>query len=647
MKILLIEDDEFTAMTLAKILTDQNYVVNTSNNGQTGLDLVKTYEYDLILLDLLLPGLDGIDFCRQLRSQGYQIPILILTAKDSSRDRVMGLEAGADDYVVKPFDLPELLARIRALLRRGREIAPVVLTWENLQLNLKNQEVRYQGELIHLTPKEYGLLELFLRNPSRIFSRSAILDNVWSLGEFPGEEAVRTQIMGLRQKLKAAGIISDVIETIYGFGYRLKLESTKVESSSKVKGKQRKRKLNQQEELKLAKLEQSTLETEVLTGLAQIWENFQDTFLADIALFEQAIDQLSSGTIDCELKEQARMQAHRFIGSLGSFGAIKSSEIARSIVQLLDQENIYILENIAYFTQLVKALKESISQHQISNPRTNIPLAAESLPDSILAGKNPNKLLIIDDDPELTNQITIEARNKNLQVEAVMSFATARKTIATNPPNIILLNLSLAKNEENGLGFLAELTCNYLEIPILVISQWSQLSDRIAVARLGGKAFFQKPIAIEQLFQSLLQIMQQNYREDAKVLIVDDDAAMLSNLSLLLSPWGLQIKTLADPKKFWEVLEELTPDLLILDIEMPGFSGLDLCQAVRNDPRWSELPVLFLSAHKDTETVRQVFEVGGDDYVSKPILEPELIARVLNRLERFHNGKLKRQSFRF
>lgn len=645
MKILLIEDDVSTAITLAKILTDHNYVVNTSNNGQTGLDLVKTYEYDLILLDLVLPGLDGINFCRQIRSQGYQIPILILTAKDSSRDRVIGLEAGADDYVVKPFDLPELLARIRALLRRRREIAPVVLTWENLQLNLDNQEVMYQGQLIHLTPKEYGLLELFLRNPNRIFSRSTILDRVWSLGEFPGEEAVRTQIMGLRQKLKAAGITNDVIETIYGFGYRLKPPSLKVEPSLKVKGKSRKKKTIHSEEIRLAKPEQSASETEVLAGLSQIWENFKDTFLSEIVLFEQAIAQLRMGVLDDELKEQARIQAHRFVGTLGSFGSIKSSEISRNILQLIDQDFLDPPEATLHFSQLVEALRESISEHRITHPATPISFNNESS-DSI-SRSNINRLLVIDDDTELTNQISLEVKNKNLNIAIVTNFADAREAITADCPNIILLNISLAKNEESGLGFLVELTCSYPLIPVLVVSESSQLSDRIAVARLGGKAFFQKPIATEQLCQSISQLLQQNYQQDAKVLIVDDDASMLDSLSLLLSPWGLQVQTLAKPKKFWEVLEESTPDLLILDIEMPGFSGLDLCKAVRNDPRWSELPILFLSAHRDTETVSQVFAVGGDDYVSKPILEPELIARVLNRLERFHHGNLKRQSFRF
>jgi len=150
------------------------------------------------------------------------MPILLLSAKDSSADRVMGLKAGADDYVVKPYELSELIARIQALLRRGNSTLRALLTWENLQLDPQASQVTYGGKLLHLTPKEYAILELFLRNRQRIFSRSAILDRIWLSGEFPQEDAVSTQIKGLRQKLKAAGMTNDLIETVYGLGYRLK-----------------------------------------------------------------------------------------------------------------------------------------------------------------------------------------------------------------------------------------------------------------------------------------------------------------------------------------------------------------------------------------------------------------------------------------
>jgi DNA-binding response OmpR family regulator len=197
--------------------------VNTAADGETGLQLAQVYDYDLILLDVMIPKLDGISLCRELRSRGCQMPILLLTALDSSKDRVQGLEAGADDYVAKPFNLPELIARIRALLRRGKTaLTNTNLTWEKLLVNPDTTEVSYGEKLLHLTPKEYNLLELFLRNPRRIFSRSAMLDRVWSAGEFPQEEAVTAHIKGLRHKLKAAGMTVDLIETVYGLGYRLK-----------------------------------------------------------------------------------------------------------------------------------------------------------------------------------------------------------------------------------------------------------------------------------------------------------------------------------------------------------------------------------------------------------------------------------------
>lgn len=221
MKILLVEDDPLTRTTLSEILLAHQYTVNTATDGLTTLEMAGSFLYDLILLDIGIPKLDGISVCKQLRSKGYQNPILLLTARDSSTDRVMGLDAGADDYVVKPFDINELMARVRALLRRGKSVSTAVMTWENLSFDPINNEVKSGERLIHLTSKEYCLLELFLLNPKRIFSRRAILDRLWDFAESPGEETVSTHIKCLRQKLKAAGS-ANPIETVHGLGYRLR-----------------------------------------------------------------------------------------------------------------------------------------------------------------------------------------------------------------------------------------------------------------------------------------------------------------------------------------------------------------------------------------------------------------------------------------
>lgn len=237
MKVLLIEDDKPTVLLLSGALTAQYYTIDVAADGQIGVDLATAWDYDLILLNMLIPKVDGISLCHQLRSQGYQKPILLLTTKNSHTDIIRGLDAGADDYVTKPYDLSELLARIRALLRRGEKpLTPAVIAWEALSLNPVSARVTYNGHKLSLTPKEYKLLALFLRNPQRIFSRSAIIDRLWSIDVSPTEGAVTNLIKDLRQKLKTAGLTIDLLETVYGMGYRLKTPPIIQESSGVLSG---------------------------------------------------------------------------------------------------------------------------------------------------------------------------------------------------------------------------------------------------------------------------------------------------------------------------------------------------------------------------------------------------------------------------
>jgi len=223
MKILLVEDDEQISEALEQVLTDkQHYIVDAAADGEMAWQLIESSAYDLILLDIMLPKLDGISLCRRLRSNGYMTPVLMLTAKDASSDRVMGLDVGADDYVIKPFDLPELLARIRALMRRGSATQTPQLEINGLCLNPSNCEVTYQGQPLSLTPKEYGLLDLLLRHKGQILSRSKIIEHLWSLEEPPMEDTVKVHLKALRRKLRIAGAPANLIEGVYGLGYRLK-----------------------------------------------------------------------------------------------------------------------------------------------------------------------------------------------------------------------------------------------------------------------------------------------------------------------------------------------------------------------------------------------------------------------------------------
>jgi CheY-like chemotaxis protein len=196
-----------------------------------------------------------------------------------------------------------------------------------------------------------------------------------------------------------------------------------------------------------------------------------------------------------------------------------------------------------------------------------------------------------------------------LQVEVATDLTAARRAISHHPPNVILLNLSFPRTAENGLTLLAQLHQRTPTIPVLVLSGRNQLSDRVEVARLGGHAFLQKPIAPEQILKAVTQELDLTQEAEAKVLIVDDDAQVLAALSALLEPWGLHVTTFADSLQFWQVLEATAPDLLILDVEMPDFSGIELCQVVRNAPRWSELPIssitlAFMIFHRETLILR-------------------------------------------
>ena len=222
MKILVVEDEQTLAQSLRHLLTHSHYAVDIAADGETGLAMAEAFSYDLMILDVLLPKLDGISLCQQLRQDGCQTPILLLTGQDGGgHQKAIALNAGADDYVVKPFNAEELVARIQALLRRGAVNLQPILRWGNLSLNPSSFQVSYNSHLLTMTPKEYAILELLLRNSQKVFSAQAILEHVWQSVEAPGEEAVRVHIKEVRKKMGAVGAPKDLIKTVYRVGYRL------------------------------------------------------------------------------------------------------------------------------------------------------------------------------------------------------------------------------------------------------------------------------------------------------------------------------------------------------------------------------------------------------------------------------------------
>jgi diguanylate cyclase (GGDEF)-like protein len=681
MKILIIEDDELTAQALATVLTAHHYAVEVAKDGRSGLALLDSFEYDLLILDVGLPDLDGIQVCRQIRTPARiaeesatgLLPILLLTAHESPHDRALGLDAGADDYVIKPFDEEELVARIRALLRRASAAPTPCLEWGDLQLNPSVCEVTYRSAILTLTPKEYGLLELFLRNSRRVFSCSHILEHLWAY-DAPGEEAVRTHIKGLRHKLKAAGAPPDFIETVYGIGYRLKpikravtptaetanssfahstvTHSTAANSTaanSTVANSTAANSTAANSTVAHSTVTHSTVahsttahstvahstaanstlvsstEQELRAKLATIWTQSKERVNEQIEMIDRVLCQA-----DLTYQEQAFRQAHNLAGALGTFGFWEGSKVAKQVEQLL-AESPLPPKSLYRLPELTAALRRAIDM-----PRTTVhPICAEpSLP---MADPKPHQkpgLLVVSRDRPLTAALEKEALLWNYQTAIAITAKAVTKICENDTPNLVLLDLDCFDSVDQGLALLSTVQHSQPPIPVIVLTARSELTERLEVSRRGGRLLLQKAIPVAQMFEAIAQVLQRVGPSQAKILIVDDDGVLLEALTTLLKPWGLQVFTLADPQQFWETLEAVRPDVLVLDVEFPNFNGIELCQVVRNDLLWHHLPIIVLTAHSEPAIISQVFAAGADDFVSKPIAGAELVVRLLSRLER-------------
>lgn len=222
MRLLIIEDESDLANALARGLCRQGYAVDIASDGEQGWELAEVNDYDLLVLDLNLPGMDGLEICRRLRSSRPRLLILMLTARGQPKDRVTGLDLGADDYLVKPFHFGELVARVRALLRRDMRAREPLLQWGDLKLD-PTTRIAWQGNRpLALTRKELAILEYLMRHPGEVISQEALLEHVWDAQVNPFTNVVRVHINSLRRKLGDNASAPRYIETVVGQGYRLK-----------------------------------------------------------------------------------------------------------------------------------------------------------------------------------------------------------------------------------------------------------------------------------------------------------------------------------------------------------------------------------------------------------------------------------------
>lgn len=659
MKFLLVEDDEMLADAIKQLLAEHHYVMDSATDGLIGRDMAESFSYDLILLDWTLPKLDGMQLCKHLRQKGNDTPIILMTARDTSTDRVAGLDAGADDYLVKPFEFEELLARIRALLRRAEGLVSPILQWGDLHLDPRSSEVTCCDLPIAVTPKEYALLELFLRNPNRIFSLDTLLDKVWPFEDSPTVGSVRTHIKGLRQKLKKAGLPTMIV-TVYGLGYRLKPAES--ESETETENEISQTTVPAALPSSVSRLEAVTKSAESTDALnmASLWQAVSESYVRRVTDLANTLCALLPGPVDSAVQRQILHEAHALAGSLGSFGFFEATASCREIENIFQANFSLSAEHIVWLKTWVARLQQTVARSpEVS---ANVDLAPQTISSKIPAAETARahlsdelqlgqlySLLVIesceDYDQSWLQTLSEMSARYQIQVSVAGNIAQAGQMIAQQSPKIVVFDLDgaadLPDSESAEFQLLAELQNNHPSVPTLILTAAASFENRVRMARLGVAGLLQVPVTPTEVLETAVQVLQKSVPLAGKLLIVDDDPAMLTLLEVLLQPWGFQLQMLSEPRHFWQMLEDFEPDLVLLDAKMPHLSGFDLCQVLRSAPRWQDLPVLFMSGYTDTATIQQVFAAGADDYIRKPIVAPELVARVLGWLKRAHQQRLQ------
>ncbi|NES06936.1 MAG: response regulator [Okeania sp. SIO2F4] len=555
MRLLIVDDEEILIDLLQRTL--KNYALDAVTDGEQGWIYGSTYPYDLIILDWSLPKLDGLSLCQRFRNHGYHMPILLLTVRNSSPEKIQALDAGADDYLCKPFDVEELAARIRALLRRSNPHSPL-LNWGDLQLNPSNCQVIYQGNSILLTAKEYQLLELFMRHSQEVFGIEDILESLWPSVEYISEATVRSHLRNLRKKLKQAGLPEDPIATLRGRGYGLKPLPQYNKSEKNF--------LPTQPEDKADK------QARHLAALSAAWNKYRNKCHQQLTTLEEALEGLKIGYLSPNKREEARLSAHNLAGTLGIFGFDECSQLARELEQLLEKT--------------VREKKGKLLRFETIFNDLVVQLAIEDNPSNKISGrltKHCPLLLVIDDDRNFTELLSEKALSEGIQIVVVPTPELAISWLEGLQdrllPNIVLLRLSLVgantndKDLEERLSLIAEFNLLVPSIPVIIIADRDHFRDRLLVARHGGAFYLKQPLLPAQVVAFCQQVLESS-SWGKKVMIVDDDVEFLQALPDLLEPWGFKLTTLGDPRQFWDVLQAVKPDLLILDIEMPHWSGI-------------------------------------------------------------------------
>jgi DNA-binding response OmpR family regulator/HPt (histidine-containing phosphotransfer) domain-containing protein len=401
------------------------------------------------------------------------------------------------------------------------------------------------------------------------------------------------------------------------------------------------------------------------SALAAVWERSLPSVVARVDVIEKAVTAAMLGALTAADRETAEREAHRLAGALGTFGLQQGSVLARQIEHALSATSSFSRDDASRLSGIAAALRREVVSRGGASPER--PASAEPMPASTSStasaspaspshvaspsapagqaassvqtaasaagGDAGTTLLVIHDDAALVRALEAEGRGRGVRVRSA-TLANARGALAAERPHAVLFDLT-GEEEGTAWALLADVGRSMPGVPVLVSAARDSLLDRVRIVQLGARVFLQDPLVPAEVMDAVARVAPRTGAAgETRVLAVDDDPSILAAVRALLEPQRLTVHTLDTPLRFWSTLRSVQPHLLILDVDMPHLNGVELCRVVRADHRWAALPILFLTARTDAETILRVFAAGADDYVTKPVVGPELSARIHNRLVR-------------
>lgn len=369
--------------------------------------------------------------------------------------------------------------------------------------------------------------------------------------------------------------------------------------------------------------EADPLIAEMSQRLTLMWERFAPANRDRVSwLKTKILDLVDGGTLDESVRREMEREAHKLVGALGTFGFPGASVIAREVELHVSPTKGKPMLDPSQLLEWVQDIARDISK----DPEAPKVTATEATPGA--------QALVISEDQELTDLLqTLTIQGQPLKIEVVASWSRARESWFLHAPDLVIVDLCGELREERQ-TLLRALGARLSTIPVLTLLPREIWSEPEALANFAGSPVLFHPYDQYLLTSALTKLLAQEKRRKPRLLAVDDDPQILAAIDSLLQPLKLDITTLSDPLEFWDTLEATQPDLLMLDLDMPFLSGIELCRGVRSSARWCDLPILFLSASSDSETIHRLFSVGADDFVKKPFSGPELATRVVNRIVR-------------